>query len=868
MTVTQPEPDVLDAALAYHDAGISVIPIRTDGSKAPLIAWKPYMQQLATREQVQQWFSNGHPGLGIITGAISGNLELLELEGRARDAGALHQLGETALASGLAELWRRVTTGWMNLSPSGGVHFLVRSLAPVAGNTKLARRPSTDQELAANPKDKIKVLAETRGEGGFVVAPPSHGTVHPTGRPWQRALGGPTTIPDVTPDELDALHILFRTLDQMPEPPAPITAAAAQQPLTPADAYLLGQAPAAAAGVAPGDDYATRTNWDQILRPAGWTPIRATSRETYWRRPGKDTPGISATTGYGDGDWLYVFSSSTDLPDNQTLTKFAAYTHLEHRGDYSAAARELRRLGYGTPAPEQPRPAAALAATDGDVNTATAAAVKDAQDQGAAGPHLSPGSAPASPSAPHQPGTYSRTDDGNALRLVDAHRDILRYCPDRGQWLAWDGHRWRWDHAGRVRELARGISRALPNDSREDQGHRKWSLSARGLAAMVRVAETDPKVNVSITRLDARPHELNTPAGVIDLRTGTLRQPDPDALHTRATATAPDLTGQPERWLRFLADTFAGDPELTAYMQRLLGQALIGRVAEQVLPFLYGEGANGKTTLLSTVQRIVGLGDDGYAQAASSDLLIATYGSSHPTELARLAGARLVVTSELEDGQQFAEAKVKLLTGRDVISARFMRQDAFDFTPTHSLFLLANHAPQVRTGGPAFWRRLRQIPFLHVVPPEQRNDQLEDQLVDEEGPQILGWLIRGTVDYLTHGIGTPASVLTATAAYEKDQDTVGRFVDDACQTGPVGQQGMRVKVAELRQSYETWCRVEGETPVSAKALTLTLRSRYAVQADRDKSARWYDGIRLSDIDTSPEPSPDGIDPDPQDTWHR
>jgi putative DNA primase/helicase len=198
---------------------------------------------------------------------------------------------------------------------------------------------------------------------------------------------------------------------------------------------------------------------------------------------------------------------------------------------------------------------------------------------------------------------------------------------------------------------------------------------------------------------------------------------------------------------------------------------------------------------------------------------------------------------------------VKNLTGRDTISGRFMRQDWFSFTPTHTLWLLANHQPVVRAGGPAFWRRLRLLPFLHTVPPEQRIADLEDQLVEREGPQILGWLARGAADYLAHGLVEPDSVQSATDAYATDQDTVGRFVTECCETGDPNSQVMRCRTPELRAAYETWCRTEGETPISAKALTLELRSRYGVQSERSMSSRYYAGIRLTDASSDDHTHP-------------
>lgn len=827
--------DILTAARDLLAHGYSVIPIRTDGTKAPALpSWKYHTRQLATDVDLLTWFDGDDPhDLGVVQGTVSGNAELTEIEGRA--AARLPELKALADDTGLADLWALVTTGWVEMSPSGGYHFHYRVDGDVPGNLKLARGA-----------DKL-VLAETRGEGGQVVVAPSRH--HATGRPWQRLIGGPATAPVLTLDQRAAFHALLRTLDEQPDvAPAAAGPAAAHDPT---------------AGITPGDDYENRTDWADILTPHGWTLVSQRGRTRYWLRPGKPRgSGLSATTGHADDrDRLFVFTSSTDFAQEVPYTKLGAYAVLEHGGDMSAAARALYADGFGQRA-EEGRPThatgddlAGLIAPGGTPAVAPAVTQMPVLLTDPA-----PSGTPASASVTTAgPATYSETDDGNALRLVDAHGEHIRYVPQRGSWLTWNGHRWTWDEAGHVHELARGIARGLRADDRESRKHRAVSLSRRGLDAMVALARTDPRAVTHLANLDAKPYELNTPAGVVNLRTGAITAPDPAALHTRSTVTAPDFDAPvPVRWHQFLADTFAGDPALTTYMQRLLGLSLVGQVLEQVLPFAHGLGANGKTTLLGVVQRLVGIGDDGYSISAPAEMLLATQQQGHPTEIARLAGARLVVSSELEDGQRFAEARVKQLTGRDVISGRFMRQDWFSFAPTHTLWMLANHQPAVRAGGPAFWRRLRLLPFEHTVPPEQRVPDLEDRLVEDEGPAILAWLIRGAADYFAGGLAEPASVRAATAAYERDTDTVGRFVDEMCTTGDPNAQHLQVKVSELRTAYETWCRVEGEEAVTAKALTTSLRTRYGVLPGRDMHARFYAGIRLADLSSaSTEPSSPG-----------
>ncbi|WP_422389921.1 phage/plasmid primase, P4 family [Arthrobacter sp. N1] len=827
----------LETALNLHAQGISVVPVNTDGTKRPLGQWKHYQTSRATTEEIHRWFTTGDLGVGIVTGTISGHLEMLEVEGRA--AHRVIELKDLAHASGLANLWDRVTAGWFELSPSGGYHWLYRLAwtpdhGKFPGNTKLAQAATRE------------TTAETRGEAGFVVLAPSAGTVHPTGKPWTLLAGGPATVPTITPAEREQLHLIFGTLNEY-EPHQ------VEQPSI-LDQALTGAAPLSSDGIKPGDDYEAKTDWADILTPAGWTLVYGAGRTRYWRRPGKTDPGFSATTGRAeDRDRLYVFTTSTEFQHEIPYTKFGAYALLHHGGDHTAAARALKDSGFGErpqhlrpaddvvmdleqlgnptrPAPAAPTPAPAVASvTDGTLALGT---------------------------VHHLPRAYSETDDGNALRLVDAHHRNIRYVPQRGQWLTWDGHRWRWDEAQAVRELARQIARNLPADDKHEQKHQQVSLSRRGIDSMVSLAQSDQRTVAHLAALDARPYELNTPGGVVNLRTGEIAPPNPEALHTRSTAVAPDPTMPTPLFHQFLADTFAGDPDLTTYVQKLLGISLVGTVLEQIFPFAHGSGANGKTTLLGLLQRIIGIGDDGYSISAPAEMLLATHHPGHPTELARLAGARVVVTSELEDGKNFAEAKIKQLTGSDVISGRFMRQDWFSFVPTHTLWLLANHQPGVKAGGPAFWRRIRLLPFIHTVPPEKRIADLENRMAAEEGPGILAWFIQGAASYFEQGLTEPESVKAATADYANEQDSVGRFVEECCELGPSNDQLMHIRVSELRHEYETWCRRESEEPVSPKAFTSALTSRFRVSAQRSNTARFYSGIRFLNL------SPDPDDPSP------
>lgn len=821
---------LLQAALQLHDAGVCVLPAAADGSKRPAVAWKQYQEARPTREQVQEWFTSGqHQGLGAVCGAVSGALEMLEFEGRAVAENVAADVTKLAHASGLGELWQRVTGGYMEFTPGGGIHILYRvDGGDVAGNTKLARRPATDVELAENPDDKIKVLIETRGEGGWVVLAPSAGTTHATGRAWHMLAGGPDTIPAITADERDQLHHLAAVFDRMP--------VVGETPAAPTSTLFSQPAPAwdDEGGVSPGDDYNARTTWEEILVPRGWTRVYTDSRgTTYWRRPGKNAD-VSATTGRNDGDNFYTWSTSVyPLEAERPYDKFGALTILDYGGDHSAAARALQAQGYGVRAEKTVPAPAPVPPPVVDGNLATVHQLH------ADGPP---------PLQVVEERTYAESDDGNALRLVDRFGDVIRYVPERGRWLAWTGTRWEWQPqgGGLVREYGKRVARGLPEGDKKTVNHKTKSLSAPGTGAMLAQAQTDIRVVVGLDDLDAHPWELNTPSGIVDLRTGTLMPSDASRLHTKVTACSPDPAADPARWHGFLADTFGADDHLVSYLQRLVGYSATGSVSKHVLPFCEGTGGNGKGVFLESIVGV--LGD--YATTAPSGFLMAKASIQHETEIARLAGMRMVVCSEVAEDDRFDEVKVKQLTGGDTLTARFMRQDHFTFTPTHHLWLMGNNQPSVRAGGRAFWRRLRLIPFEHEVPEEEMVDDLQGILVREHGPALLAWIVQGAAQYAAGGLDEPDSVKAATDGYAADQDTVRRFLAACCRIG--GGEHVQIKKSKLREAYERWCFDEGETPVSAKAFTLQAR-KHGVGDARDSTARSYVNVCLF----TPEQDHDG-----------
>lgn len=834
-------PNVLDTALDLAGHGLSVVPVAADGSKRPHGAWKRYQDTPATETEIRSWYPTGSPlGLGIVTGEASRNLIMFEIEGHAAHRTA--ELRDLADQTGLTTLWQRLGSGWLELSPSGGMHWFAYLDHPAPGNTKYAQAP-----------DRTTV-AESRGTGGFVVAAPSAGAVHPTGKPWTRAIGGPHTAPTLTTSEREAVEGLFRSLNQyLPPDPTPATGPA----WNPED------------GRRPGDDAET-LDWAEILAPHGWTHVATRGRTRYWKRPGKTTPGFSATTGHADDrDRLWVFSSSTEFETETPYTKFGAIAVLHHGGNHEEAARALadgkhygrsfgeeKRLPITPPdvtvvpgqppfqiAPQglsysggsDPKARNMTAATEG---TAALATVVDLNQRRAA--------------ATTDP--YLHSDDANGVRFVQAHAHQARYATEWGRWLVWTGTHWRPQdpRGGRERELAKQVARALPETDKDDRRHKKYTQSAVGISNMLTMARTDPAISISIDQLDNHPWELNTPDGILDLRTGILGPHNPNHLHTKTTTTSPDPDADATVWESFLATTFPGNPGLVQYMQRLVGYSVVGEVREHVLPFAHGNGGNGKGVFLETIAGV--LGD--YATIQPAGFLMASKFQQHATELAELQGRRFVICSEVNEHDRWDEGKVKQLTGGDTVKARFMRQDFFAFKPTHHLWIMGNHQPDVESGGDSFWRRLRLIPFTHKVADEDKVEDLQGILAREYGPAVLAWIARGAADYHRHGLQEPDQVKAATKEYAANVDTVGRFLDEDCLLGP---HFPGIPTTRLRHAYETWCTENGERPVTGRAFATHL-SRHGVavgaNAPRTEGQRMYGGVALRANDDD-QPALDG-----------
>lgn len=437
------------------------------------------------------------------------------------------------------------------------------------------------------------------------------------------------------------------------------------------------------------------------------------------------------------------------------------------------------------------------------------------------------------------------TDLGNARRLVRDHGADLHFVYELRRWFIWDDTRWCLDRTGEIVRRAKDSVRRMYADAARvtDEKQRKalvrHALSSEAesrLRAMTTLAQSEPDIAITPDRLDCSPWLLNVKNGTIDLHTGELRPHARHDLITKRIEFSFDPRACCPRWEATLERIMGGSKELMDFLQRAVGYSLTGDTREQVLFFCYGRGANGKTTFTKTLLNLLGP----YATQADPDLLIARRGERHPTGVADLRGHRLVVSTEVENGERMAEVVVKQLTGQDRVKARFMRQDFSEFEATFKIWLAANHKPQVRGTDHAIWRRILLVPFAVSIPREQQDRELATKLAAEL-PGILAWAVRGCLAWQHSGLQPPQEVLAATAAYREEMDTLAEFLDDACTLNAAA----RIRVKALYESYGRWCDRRRQCPLAKSDFRDALVDHgLAAPSKSTGGVYWWDGIAL------------------------
>jgi putative DNA primase/helicase len=443
-----------------------------------------------------------------------------------------------------------------------------------------------------------------------------------------------------------------------------------------------------------------------------------------------------------------------------------------------------------------------------------------------------PGSKPGSAERPDGPQPIDQFhEQGLALRFANEYAGSLRYVAALGKWFYWDKTQWRTDETLLARDWVCKVCR----DAARECNHAKTSKTlstAKTAISVAHIAQANRQIASTIDQWDSDSWLINSPSGVVDLRSGQIRQHKLDDYITKITSVPPG--GSAPRWREFLKRVTDGNEELVGYLQRMAGYCLTGSTQEHALFFLYGTGANGKSTFLNAITESMG----DYHRMAPIETFTASNNDRHPTDLAGLRSARLVTANETEEGRRWAESKIKTLTGGDKISARFMRQDFFEYTPQFKLIIAGNHKPGLRSVDEAIRRRFNLIPFTVTIPPEERDETLGDRLRNELSG-VLTWMIQGCLDWQKRGLDPPAIITDATAAYLQAEDAIAAWIEDCCETDP-NAFGTR---AALFRSWTEWASNNGEYVGANKRFVAALQTR-AFEEHKREGQRGFKGLKL------------------------
>ena len=453
-------------------------------------------------------------------------------------------------------------------------------------------------------------------------------------------------------------------------------------------------------------------------------------------------------------------------------------------------------------------------------------------------------------------GEYIRSDAGNAERFVDEHSEGVMYIPNVG-WYAWAGAHWSEDKSETI------VQRALETMRRQtaeafaatDDNRAKriaFALKSEGsqrIRGALELARSNPRVVASLDTLDAHPMLLNVANGTLDLTEGILRPHRAEDLLTTNSGVTYDPSAAAPLFTRFLEETFTvhvadridkhETRSLIAYVQRIAGYILTGSTGEQVVLLFYGTGENGKSVLIEVLSALLGE----LARVIDIRALLFTAsdnrtGAGPSDHIARLRGARLVTTCEVEQGRRFDEATLKNLTGGDRITACFKFKSGFDFKPQFKIVIAANHLPKVHGTDRGIWRRIRVVPFSNVV--QEPDKELAAKIIATELPGVLEWAVEGCKAWRANGLGSCLAVEMLTTAYREDQDIVGQFLADCCVVNP----SVWTPTAMLHAAYTSWARETGAADLSQKAMTGRLTDRPGITLKRTHQGRGCQGVGL------------------------
>lgn len=840
-------------AAPWFHGGCSVIPIRADGTKSPMFQWKRGEQNFqeipADLSLVREWFENRWPnaGVAVICGKVSGNLELLELEGRAYSDENIALIEQACRERGIYEVWRSlVTQSYVELSPAGGLHILYRITdLPVPGNEKVATRPARDDELneserairQQNPQARFtRVLVETRGEGGYVVVAPTGGNCHPSGEPWITLVGTPGQFIQISWDQRCLIHQAIKSVLHIPDPNEHALAIIPR-------AQIIERDPNAP--LTPVEDFNARSSWhDSWFIEQGWRVHHQDGTEIFWTRPGKDWgDGHSASTGVRDGgqDCLYVWSTSTGLPVEVPLTKFMVYAHYKFDGNRSLAARSL--IGhYG--APLHPPAIGELRDEDLEIH----------EDQ-----ELSPVTRDYDLDNLRydQSGGNVLTDTGYALRTRDTYLDRIRFNRTTKDWFVFHGGAGKWGEDCYF--FADNAVQKIVADTytwvKSFQAHNQLAPNIKEIDKLVKKAQggyDNTRIQAILSRLrtaegiavttedfDANLELLNVQNGTLNLTTLQLKPHDPADMLTMSFNAEYDPDAECPNFLKYLEDVFPNE-EVRLYIQRAVGYSLLGKPVERAIFILHGPSGTGKSVFTDVMTELFG---DYGTTAPASTFKMKKQDSFF--DLHQLRGRRFVSASEMSQRMEMDEELVKrLASGGDRVQSRGLYEKFVEWDPRCVIWLATNHLPRITSDDDAMWRRVRTIPMKTVVKDRKEEIKGFSAVLIQEANGLLNWALDGLRSYRHVGLVEPDVILADIIAYREDADTVASWLnymilESTLQMDPEA----RCTPNYLYNSYENYCSSTGETKFGRPRFAKRLESLHPdIKLITLDNTRWVYGV--------------------------
>ncbi|MDR2740538.1 MAG: DUF5906 domain-containing protein [Treponema sp.] len=439
-----------------------------------------------------------------------------------------------------------------------------------------------------------------------------------------------------------------------------------------------------------------------------------------------------------------------------------------------------------------------------------------------------------------QKGLLQFTDSTNAERLLREYGSEIRYIAPWKKWVVWDETHWQVDSGALIftnqLQMVRNIYAELYKtadyrDRIEIEKYAIQSESMRRREASVRAAQYIPFLNATVDDLDRNPWLLNVQNGTVDLQTGELLPHRKEDMITKLAQVEYNKDADCPMWKQFIREIMDYKPELINFLQTAAGWSVSGDTSEQSMFILYGTGANGKSTFLNVIQKLLG----NYSLSTWPETFMKRSNDTTTNDIARLRGSRFVTTTETEQGKRLSEHLIKQVTGNDALTARFLYGEYFNFVPTFKIFMASNHKPVIRGTDHGIWRRIKLIPFTTRITDDKRDPYLDQKLLAEKSG-ILNWLIEGALRWKREGLNVPTVITNATDEYRGEMDVIGNFMRERCVQKP----GATIRARELFQVYQDWCDENNEMATSERMFGLRLKELGMAQKRTSEARFWQD----------------------------